>query len=155
MRGKREVHTNDMEVGQRPPLIVPDTNPLVRDPEEIVVAGTQMNTDIFDELAFNEEYLTILIQRSSEKYAPKMVMAGVNGRNEWYPTNEPVRIKRKFVEVLVRSKPDSIRAFEIPIEGENPENKIERTSHSAHPISVMHDPNPKGYEWLRNLMHDY
>lgn len=151
-RGRKEYHTGDMEVGQRPDIILPTDGPLVREPEEIAAVDTPLHSSYYDDLAFMEEPVTIRLERSSEKYAPQLIDVYVNGVVKWIPVGQPVTIPRKYVEVLARAKPDSVQTMVGTPDDENPENRVVRYTSSKHPFTVINDANPRGYEWLTRTM---
>src|SRR4051812_48246014 len=106
------VHTDDIKIDQKSPLVEgADRAP------EIVVADKPITNDYADALAFFEEPVTIIINPSTEKNAARHVPVWVNGKgcevwnnqiNGWFemayiPVGQPLTIKRKYLEVLVRA----------------------------------------------------
>ena len=153
-RGRREVHTGTMDVGQQPAIILPNLDEtLVREPEAIASVDTPLQSDYYKELAFMEEPVTIRLEKSSEKNAPMLVDVHVNGRVEWIPVGRPYTVARKYVEVLARSKPIDIQTeHDSPMSGQDPQNRIIRNTRTMHPFSVVRDDNPKGFDWLTRVM---
>lgn len=157
-RGRREVNTADMDVGQRGPLDFEDRG------EEIIPIGESLHGDYIAELAFNEEPVTIVLNRSSEKHAPQHVQCAVNGKGVemmvknkwvsigWLPVGVPVTIKRKYAEVLARAKHDNIETHVIERDGEDPINQHQVFTSSKHGFSMVRDNSPKGMEWLTRLL---
>lgn len=111
-----------------------------------------------DALAFNEEEMVIIIHESTDENAEKYVYLSVNGQGPgpgnipWVPRAIPVKMKRKFVEVLCRARPVAYGS----VEKINPmgERYIEYPKASAlrYPFSVVTDPNPRGGRWLQALL---
>lgn len=154
-RGRREIHTGDMEVGQRPDLLIPETGPVVREPETIVAADGPIDSDYARALAFMEEPVTIELARLSEKFAPTLIDVYVNGVCEWVPVGQPYTLKRKFVEVIARCKPDDIETVTGSIHDDNPENRIARYTRAKYPFAVIHDPSgAQGHAWLTKVMRE-
>ena len=153
-RGRREVHTGNMDVGQQPTIVIPGLNePLVREPEAIAAVDTPLQSDYYKELAFMEEPVTIRLEKSSEKNAPMRVDVHVQGRTEWIPVGMPFTVARKYVEVLARAKPIDIQTeHDSPQSGQDPQNRIIRNTRTLHPFSVVRDDNPKGFDWLTRIM---
>lgn len=149
---RREVHTDDMSTRDIGDVNLPMQGVITRETETIVVPEADTRSDQLKELAFNEEVLTIRLERSSERNAPKFHDFYVNGVAEWIPVGEPYKVKRKFVAVIARSQPYDVQTEVIEEPGRDPFNKIIRNARSKYPFSVIHDPNPKGYEWLTKLM---
>lgn len=158
----RELSTADMAVGQMPPIVFPEHG--LPDRERIVEPLDRMPADDYlSALKFAEEPITIRIERSSEKFAPHSVDCWVNGigaevlmRGKWLqlgylPVGHAVTTKRKYVEVLARSKTDTVQTevkkFEDGEENLNPIHTSQKT-----PFSVLRDENPRGGEWLTRLL---
>ena len=162
---KKEIHTDDLEVGQQPRITLVDGEDI--DHEQIIVpVGAALIKDIAPGLAFAEEQLTIRIERSSDKFAPKVVDVWVNGKGAesfvngaWHelgflPVGIPVITKRKYVEVMARSKTDNVTTQTGSINEENPVNHIDRITSSRTPFSVIEDKNPLGVQWLTRLLQE-
>ena len=160
----REYSTADMPVGQLPPLKMPNLDePLIRVADEIEPVDTPLMTEHMKLLAFNEEPVTIRLERSGEKFAPTQVPVQVNDRRAellidgkwiqigWLPVGQVITTKRKYVEVLARSKPIDIKTEHDDANVENPENRIVRYTRSRFPFSVIRDSNPLGAEWLQRI----
>lgn len=132
--------------------------------EVITAPEDVLKADYAQELAFNEEPITIRIERSSEKYAPRVVDAWCNGKGAevlvqgrwvetaYLPVGIPVTTKRKYVEILARSKIDSVNTKVEDRDSEHPTNLVERSTSSRAPFSVIEDRNPKGAAWLTGLV---
>ena len=151
-RPPKELNTGDMEVGQRPSIVLPDDGFIVRENEEIAAIDSPLDDDYFTALAFMEEPVTIRLERSQEKFAPLVVDVYVNGVPQWIKVGVPQTIKRKYVEVLARAKPDAVQTRVLDEESENPRNVIDRYTSAKHPFSVIRDDNPRGAEWLTRIL---
>lgn len=111
------------------------------------------------QMAFLEEPVTIILAESTEKNPEQYVFCSVNGEGPgpggmpWLPRNVEITIKRKFVEVLAKARP----VHYSNAEGVNPqtgERQVSQRASSSHryPFQVVHDANPRGRDWLKNLM---
>ena len=156
----KEVHTADLKVGQRPSVNLDE------DREELIQtvdgANAAITGDYGDELKFNEEPVTIVIQRGSEKHAPNVVDCWVQGRGAeqfingrwavcgWLPVGVPVITKRKYVEVLARAKHDSVQTRSVKHE-EHEDNFADRTTSSKYPFTVRND-SERGHRWLSKIL---
>jgi len=148
----RVQHTEDTPLTQPSQILMPDSGPLVREPEQIaVVEHAQINKDYADALAFNEDVLEILLEPSSEENAPMTVDVYNNGQAVWVPVGQPFKIKRKFVEDLMRSRPVSIQTSHEDIGAKVINNRIIRNTRAKYPLSILSDPSPKGPEWMRRI----
>jgi hypothetical protein len=103
------------------------------------------------ELAFMEEPVTIMIHETTEKNAERLILVAVNGRNCYIPRGKPSIVKRKYVERLAHAREDNVSQ---DVQAVTPEEVNRLTIRQGHkyPFSVIHDPNPKGADWLRKVM---
>ena len=149
----KEIHTDDVAIKQKAPVNIGlDTDlTVVRQNEDIITdVAASIKQDELEAMQFMEEQLTIRLERSSEKFAPSMVDVSVNGRTEIIPVGKPVKIARKYVDVLARCRSD---AFQTVQHGsETSDFQLLRFTQQKYPFSVIQDPNPKGYEWLTNIL---
>jgi len=104
-----------------------------------------------EKLQFAEEPIDIRLEPGSERNAPKWVPVAVNGDVKWLPVGTPIRIQRKFVEVLARCQPYSVATRHGSTMEERPHNHVERTPYRAHPFTILSDPNPRGGAWLQKV----
>lgn len=161
-----EVHTADLPIGQPPEIKMPEHG--LPERGEVILVDKPLEREHADALAFAEEPITIRIEPSAEENAPLVVDCWVNGKGaevfvngKWLefnclPVGMPVTTKRKYVEVLARSKVDRIRTIEENRQpGDNEDGfKMRRSSSSKSVFSVLNDKNPKGAEWLTRLMQE-
>ena len=123
--------------------------------QEIVIADASAIGGYAEELAFMEEPLTILLHRGREKNAPTHEHVGVNGQTIWFPVDQPVRIARKFVEVLARAQPMNVGTDSGETAGDEITfNRVNRSLSSLVSFSVLEDKNPRGREWLTRVMRE-
>lgn len=165
---KRELHTGDMEIRQKDDVIVPGLDDaLEHEQEKEIIPERQLIKSRMEALAFNEEPIMIRIEPSSEKNAPRCVDCWVNGKGaevfdmhdqRWYsygalPVGRPIITRRKYVEVLARSKRDDVSTEVVGRDTERPENIVHRSTSQRATFSVLDDRSPKGAEWLRRLLY--
>ncbi len=148
-------HTADMQVGQQGAgvlLMPPIDQPFVHEPAEVEPVGASLTKSDFDEIMFMEELVKIRIEPLTEKNPRKLIDLYVNGKPEWVPVGRPWIMRRKYVEVLARSKPMSIQTkHEQAEESLDPQNEVVRSTSAQFPFSVLQD-TPRGIEWLNKLM---
>lgn len=130
---------------------------------EIVTVNRLPEQDYLDELDFNEEPVTIRLESTSDVNAPSAFPVWVNGKGcevfqngRWYeiayiPVGKVVITKRKYVEVIIRAKIDTLHTEVSEPESENPSNRIKRFTSAVHSFSILEDKNPKGVAWLSEL----
>lgn len=162
-RSKKELHTDDIAIMQKPPISEDDW-----EASELILAQ-QCEKEQIHNLAFEEEPVTIRLEPGSEKYSPRHIACWVNGvgiefllNNKWWP-NWPglpagyapvgtvLTTKRKYVGVLALSKRDTIQTNVLERDNEDPQNYVERFTSSPNAFSVIEDRNPKGAAWLTDL----
>jgi hypothetical protein len=162
-RGRKEVNTGDMPIAQKGAV---DLDNIQRGESLIEVAPDITKDDEYQAaLAFMEEPVTIRIENNSNADFPEThVPCAVNGKGAevfqngqwiqmtWLPIGYPLIVKRKYVEVLARSKSDSIRTHHDDATVERPRNTLHRHSRSNYPLSIIEDKNPKGHEWLSRVL---
>jgi hypothetical protein len=113
--------------------------------EEIIKSAKMQDAELE---AFNNEILKIRVASSSIDRAP--IPIPVNDLDVWIPRGKTVSVKRKYVEALARA-----RSFVYEQENDTgrPDGyrMVEREVMS-YPFEIIHDPNPKGREWLERLV---
>lgn len=105
------------------------------------------------ELAFNEQVLTVIVHKTNDKNAEHLVKLGCNGRNQFLIRGVKLQCKRSFVESLARAKPVEVTTHEtVDIEGGRA-IRVDRVTNVAYPFSVLHDPaGAKGEAWLAKIV---
>lgn len=164
----KEVHTSDTAVVELPPVDLGLDKELVRERIVIPPAGA-MDKIYVDALQFAEQAVTVIINKGTEKFAPDFIACWCNGEGAevflrgkwvkmgWLPVNTRLITKRKYVEILVRSKQTSYTTEhdqESRRDDAYVDNKAMPSTSRKVQLSVIGDTNPKGAEWLMNLMNE-
>lgn len=165
----KETHSSDTKIEQKREISKSPSDE--RDAGDIAVADSALfDKEYFDELAFNEEPVSIRIEPGSEEHAAQHVMLCCNGKGcevylngrwrsfpgGWIPVGQVLTIKRKYVEVLARSKIDRIETV-LPEPG-SAEDKggsggsVKRFTRQSNSFSVLKDENPRGAAWLNEII---
>lgn len=156
---RQELHSDTLpKVEQKRPI----TDPSAYDGD--IVRGERIgNADYLDELAFMEEPVKIRLEPSSDKNAPGAMPVWCNGRgaeillnDKWceatyLPVGQVLTTKRKYLEIIVRAKIDTIHTKVREMESERPNNVIERYTSPTTGFSVIEDRNPRGAAWMAEL----
>jgi len=175
---KPETHSDDFQIGH-PSTITDKTarndvgrekhtgqrlfgNRLKQTGDLMMLDGIEVDQDYLDELAFNEEWLEILINPSTHKNAADIFENWSNGVGAEMlingkpvvvrdlPVGQPITVKRKIVEQIIRARVTEVRTIYESTNVENPRNAIGRTDSRVHSFSVLNDPSgAKGHEWMR------
>lgn len=163
---KREQHTADMPMAQPSPIDLSFDKPLVHGED---IPNIAHDNKLFDahaqEIAFMEEPVTIQINENSSADFPEThVPAYVNGKGAevlsagkwleigWLPIGPVLTVKRKYVEVLARSKAIIINTKHDDTNVERPRNWVDRRVKASYPMSIIKDDNPRGHEWLSRVL---
>lgn len=133
-----------------------------------LVQSLALTPEYLSDLAFMEEPIQILIEPSDEENAPLVVDCWVNGKGaevldtltgkfmeiNCLPIGSPITTKRKYVEVLARSREERVSTQETnPRPGSGEDGwKLRRNMRRKAVFSVLSDPNPAGRAWLTRLM---
>lgn len=165
-RAARETHTDDLQIGQAPDVIIPATGPIEHVGEVVEPLDQPLESDYNKALLFNEEYVTVQFNPSTDKNPARHIFCQVNGRGAevmvegrpmiltYLPIGPQITMKRKYLEVLARAKPDNVTTNVVEHPGQDPLNLIQRHTSMKYPFSILHDPNPKGGEWISRLLAD-
>lgn len=160
---RRDTHTEDTPLTQKADI---DLDGEIVHGESLVQVAPDITNDKAYQaaLAFMEEPVTIVIEENSRSDFPEThVAVQVNGKGAevwqngqwlpigWLPIGVELTTKRKYVEVLVRSKSDSIKTLHDDATVEKPRNTVRRSTSANYPMSILEDKNPLGREWLSRL----
>lgn len=163
-----EINTGDLPIGQPGRIILPAEG--LPDREEIAqvpgLQGGKQLSKYMSDLSFAEEPITIRIEPGQGKFAPKIADCWVNGigaefvingkfvRKGWLPVGVEVITKRKYVEVLLRSKPTNVSTPETPdfSKSDDDNNWIDRRTSCNTPITIIRDDSPASRDWYAKIM---
>lgn len=155
----KRVHTEEMKLGNEGKVAFDAQGEKQSEVHDIEIENSlDTLSDKVRHLAFLEEEVTIQLAEDTNKNPETHVFCQVNGVGPgpfgvpWIPRGVPVTIKRKYLQVLARARPVRFRNNEY-VDNNTGERKVEQIASSAqkYPFSVIHDPNPRGVEWLTNL----
>lgn len=104
-----------------------------------------------DNLAFNENVLTIHIHETSEKDAQKVFEVSVGGETVFFRRGETKKVKRKFVEVLARARPVTYENEEYLDGNGEKQVRYPTTMGLRYPFNIV-DPTPLDTAWLKSIM---
>lgn len=105
-----------------------------------------------EELAFMEEPVTVTVGLTNDRNETQIVTIGVQGRNQNFIRGEPITVRRKFVEGLVRAKPTGYRNEEYVNSEGDKAFRYPSTTGLRYPFVVNRDDNPRGADWLRKIL---
>ena len=143
----RQVDTTNQYLGNSNPLTIGEIGRGDVDEIERVVS-----MDAADMEAFMNEPVTIVVMSSGAENETNMVQVGVNGVTQFIRRDEPITVKRKYVERLARCKPTDFNQALDDSRGEVSFNILTRRHALKYPFTVIEDKNPRGSGWLRNIL---
>lgn len=163
-RPAREVHTDDMQLAQKDDLIVDPEGDIDRGAGLALMTDDQLRDENYmRELAFNEEPVTIIINAQSRADSPmthipcwvqgKAAEVWVEGRwisAGWLPIETELTVKRKYVEVLARAKPEDVTTHHSDRPDAGVPVVIRRHAVSAYPMTIIND-SAEGVRWMQNI----
>ena len=156
---RQPLHSDDIKIEQKSDI----SDEPAEYKGDIVKAEKLPSKAYLEELAFNEEPITIRLEPTAEKNAPTSFPVWVNGKGcefflngRWYenayiPVGRVITTKRKYVEVIIRAKIDTLQTEVKEPESETPHNIVKRFTSAVHSFSIIEDKNPKGVAWLTEL----
>lgn len=155
----KEINTADMPVEQKATI---SDDPSAYD-GDIVLVDKPLNKEWAEAMEFNEEPVTIRLEPSTDKFASNVFEVRVNGKGaevfqngKWMeitylPVGVELITKRKYVEVIIRAKIDTITTDHGNANEENPRNLVKRATTPIHSMSIIRDDNPKSAAWAQEL----
>lgn len=161
--GRQALHSDTVKIEQKPVIILKDGEKPVHD-GEIVLVDKPLNKEYLDELKFQDEPVKIILNPTADENAPTSYPVWVNGkgaevfqRDRWeeityLPIGQPIITKRKYLEVIIRSKIDRVTTTHEDATVERPINRVRRATLAVHSFSILEDKNPKGAAWATEMI---
>lgn len=153
------LHTSDLKTEQKPDL---SDDPRERDGDVVIADPDVIDQEYQERLAFMDEPMVIQITPSNEKNPTNHVPVWVNGRGaevllngQWvsctyFPVGVEITTKRKYVEILLRSKVDNVTTEVIDRDGDK-ENRVRRYTSALVNFTIIEDRNPRGAAWAAEV----
>lgn len=144
------------KIGQKIALDIPTTGPARIEPEsDIEVIERPVPSTKLELLKFMEEPVTVMIHRSADKQTSAIVDVWNGGVHQAFIRGRPQVVKRKFVEVLARSREIGY-SEEVFVDRSTGEavNRMIPNEGLKYPFEVIEDKNPNGRAWLQNLLQE-
>lgn len=149
---RQHTETSDQKIGQDHPREMPSTGPARIEPPQIEMVDKPVTGDKLKLLAFMEEEMTILVHDSTNPTDEPIPYVLNGGQRQAFARGQEQKVKRKYVEVLARMKRQSFTQERY--KDSQGIDAIRNIPHSAlvFPFSVIHDPNPRGRDWLKAIL---
>lgn len=172
MSGPQGQSTGDFKVPQFDGGSIDIGQRLEEGREPIAIVDKMPSTEFADELKFNEDPVTVVLTPSQDKNSPKQIYCAVNGKGaevwdertkrwlefKYVPVGRVLTVKRKYLEVLARSRADSFSTREVtPTPMANQDGfALDADTVPVAPMTIRHDPaGAKGQEWFARVMAEY
>jgi len=151
------LETGDHDITQNPPR-TQFSNPEQHDgallePGVIQpVADRPLDPEKMAMLKFFNEDVVIRIATTTDKNAEQIFELSVNGRSELFRRGEKKKVKRYFVDRLLRLKQTTYTQREVA--NDQGERQYVNVPHTTlrYDFSVEEDPNPMGKDWLKHTL---
>lgn len=144
----------EQQVGQDRPRNMKSTGPARKslEPAHIETVDNPVSKEFLDALAFNEEEIVVMVHDTTNPNDPPIVEVWNDGKAQRFIRGQEQAVKRKYVEVLARSKRTSYSQQKY-----KDDNGIEAYRNVPHtvnqyPFSVIRDSNPRGAAWLKGIL---
>lgn len=152
---RREVFPDEDPVRDIPPLDL-SAQGMANRPKEVIEAVEKMpEVDYMDALKFDRDVLTVMLEspaREDQGDQPAMAYDFSVGREtRTVPIGIEVKIERMFVEVIGRARTGQVSLRSAIANDPRSRNELRRTHIKRFPLTVLHDPSPKGRDWWRKI----
>ena len=159
-KGQKSVEPMEMDQAKLGDVSFDESNSKLDAGSDIAIQGDLVNfNEKAAKLALMEEQVRVIIYEDTNQNNPEpMVFLAVNGegagphKTPWVPRGVEITIKRKFVERLLRAKPVSFKSSIRQNAMGEKESVYSRSSALKYPFSVIHDDNPRGPAWMKQVM---
>lgn len=168
--GPVETKAEHYAVPQRDPI---DVDRVLADgAEPIAIVQKLPSEDYMEALKFAEDPLVVILNPSPDPKAARFVYCAVQGKGaevwdertkkwlefKYLPVGRVLTIKRKYLEVLARSRTDTFNTREVtPTPLANQDGyTLDASTVMAASFNVRHDPaGAKGQEWYSRVMSEF
>lgn len=156
MPAKPIVAAGELPIGQELIKDIPTTGPArVEDVSTLEVVDRPVKGAKFDLLRFMEEPVKVVVHRSADKTVDPVVEVWNGGVRQMFIRGAPITVKRKFIEVLARSR-DLKYDQQVYVDKGSGEavNRMIPVVGLKYAFDVLEDRNPDGRAWLQNLLQE-
>lgn len=119
---------------------------------DIEIVDRPLSMDKLETERFMAEKITVMVHESNDDSEDDMVPTWVNGRIQMFLRGQAQEVRRCFVEALARAKRTTYKQNLDERQGTAQFNTLHPRTALHYPFSVLHDPNPKGAAWIKNLL---
>jgi hypothetical protein len=69
----------------------------------------------------------------------------------YLPVGQVITTKRKYLEIIIRAKVDTVHTEIRNMDSERPDNRVQRFTSPVSSFSIIEDRNPKGAAWVSEI----
>ncbi len=151
---RKALESNEQTVGQDKARAMKSTGNAREslDAAEVQPVDRVVSKDKLEALQFNEDILTVMVHETTNPIDDPMPEVWNDGKVQRFQRGVEMQVKRKYVEVLARAKKTTYTQRKE--KDGNGDEKYINVPHTAlkYPFSVLHDPSPRGRDWLKNVL---
>ena len=122
------------------------------EPAHVEAVERPINKDWADTMAFNEELIKVMVHETTDPNATPIPDVYVNGIGQRFIRGQKQDVKRKFVELLARSRKTTYSQEKVRDDNGNESYRNVPHTALAYPFSVLEDQNPRGADWLTAIL---
>ncbi len=153
---RKALETQEQQVGQDHPRVMKSTGPAKEslEPARIQRVGRAVSSEKLEALKFGEDVLTVMVHDSTNPIDDPIPEVWNDGKPQRFERGKEMQVKRKYVEVLARAKKTTYTQKKI--KDGNGDDTYVQVPHTAlkYPFAVLHDPSPRGRDWLKNILQE-
>jgi hypothetical protein len=122
------------------------------EPATVEVVDRPIDKEWADAMAFNEETIKVMVHETTDPVAVSIPDFYNGGIPQRFIRGQEQLVKRKFVEQLARCRKTTFSQEKV--RDNNGDEFYRNVPHTAlaYPFSVVEDPNPRGRDWLKNIL---
>jgi hypothetical protein len=151
---RRPLEAAEMQIGQDKPRDQKSTGPAKKslEPAHVEPVEGPVSSKKLENLKFAEDVLTVMVHETTNPEDHPSPEVWNDGRMVIFPRGVEIQVKRKFVEVLARSKKRTFSQQKIvDVNGIESYRNIPHTA-LTYPFTIVHDPSPNGRAWLKKIL---
>ncbi len=134
-------------------------------PPDIIVCEEELKKKQADDIAFGEEPVMIRLAEATEEFGAESIPCWNQGKGaeifdpptrRWYVVTGiqrgvPVITRRKYAEIIIRSKIMEVRTKIIQSPGKDPVNDWTRRTVQKYPYEILRDNSPRAQQWRESM----
>lgn len=145
------IDSGDMDVPKESVVKMDSKGDASLDVPLVQVPDGPLTKEKAEELAFMDELVEVTVSTTSDQNERQLISVWNDGRHQLFIRGRPVKCKRKFLEVLLRSKPENFHNRERVDESGVRQIDYLKNVSQKYSVSVQ-DPNPRGADWMRKVL---